>query len=425
MKLGELLSRLDIRSLRAHRDYRLFFWGQFVSLIGSWMQMVAQSLLVYELTGSKLTLGVVAFCANVPVLVLAPAAGWVADRYPRRTVVIVTHVLSMVQAVVLAVLTLSGEIRVEHVYALAVLFGISNCFEMPARHSLVGDMVGRDDLPNAIALNSSMINSTRIVGPALGGWVVLTLGEGLCFTINAASFLAALGTLLMIHPFVAPAPEKRDSPLRQTLDGFAYVRSKRPVLVLLGLLMVASFVNMPYMTLLPAFAERLGNLPDALWTPGDELAMGLLHSMAGVGALAGALSLAARRGSAGLESVLTHSMLVAGVSVTLFAIAPSLPLALALAVPAGWGLMRHLAATNTMLQSIVPDRIRGRVMSFYSWMLVGMAPFAGLAGGALGDRIGEQATVALFGVAGILSALVVRAVLPTIRDETQAMLQER
>lgn len=420
-----MLSRIDFRSLRTHRDYRLFFWGQFVSLIGSWMQMVAQSLLVYELTGSKLTLGVVAFCANVPVLLLAPAAGWVADRYPRRTVVIATHVLSMAQAVVLAALTLSGHIRVEHVYALAVVFGISNCFEMPARHSLVGDMVGRDDLPNAIALNSSMINSTRIVGPALGGWVVLTLGEGMCFGLNALSFVGALVTLLLIRPPVPPAPEKRDGPIRQMLDGFAYVRSKRPVLVLLGLLTIASFVNMPYMTLLPAFAERLGNLAGSAWKPGEELAMGLLQSMAGIGALAGALSLAARRGSEGLEGVLTHSMLVAGIAVSLFAVAPSLPFALALALPAGWGLMRHLAATNTMLQSIVPDRIRGRVMSFYSWMLVGMAPFAGLAGGALGDRIGEQATVALFGVAGVLAALVVRVVLPTIREEARAMLEER
>lgn len=412
----------DTRSLRTHRDFRIYFGGQAVSLIGSWMQGVAQAWLVYRLTDSELTLGAVSFAMNLPVLFLAPAAGWVADRYPRRNVVIVTHVLSMLQALSLAVLTLTGTVQVAHVFVLAVVFGIANAFEMPARHTLVGDLVGRDDRANAIALNSSMINVTRIMGPAMGGWVVLTLGEGLCFTLNALSFVAALVTLFVIAaPPAPPAPAVRESPLRQMVDGFTWVRSKRPIAGLLLLLSVASFMSMPYIVLLPVFAKELGNVAGSFWRPGGEVALGLLQSMAGIGALAGALALS-RHGVRGMGGLVVRSALMAGLSLVVFAISRSLFVSMVLILPVSWALMRHMAGTNTLLQSMVPDAMRGRVMSFYSMMLVGVAPFSALAAGALASRIGAHQTVMLFGGAGALIASAALLVLPKVRAEAQALL---
>jgi MFS family permease len=414
----------DTRSLRRHRDFRIYFTGQAISLIGSWMQGVAQAWLVYRLTNSELTLGAISFAMNLPVLFLAPAAGWVADRYPRRTVVILTHVLSMLQALALAVLTLAGEIRVEHVFVLAVVFGIANAFEMPARHTLVGDLVSRENRGNAIALNSSMINVTRIIGPAMGGWVVYSLGEGLCFAVNALSFVAALVTLFVIHaPPAPPAPAVRESPLRQMADGFAWVRSKRPIAGLLLLLSVASFMSMPYMVLLPVFAKELGGVAvdGVRWPPGGEVALGLLQSMAGIGALAGALALS-RHGVPGLGRVVVRSALMAGISLVVFAISRSLLVSMVLILPVSWALMRHMAGTNTLLQTMVPDAMRGRVMSFYSMMLVGMAPFGSLAAGALASRIGAHATVMVFGGVGALIASVALFVLPKVRAEAQELL---
>jgi len=414
----------DTRSLRTHRDFRLFFCGQFVSLLGSWMQGVAQAWLVYRLTKSELTLGAVGFAANMPVLLLAPIAGWVADRYPRRTVVIWTHVLSMAQAAALAVLTLTGTIRVEHVFVLAVVFGIANAFEMPARHTLVGDLVGREDLANAIALNSSMINVTRIIGPAVAGWVVLTLGEGLCFTVNALSFIAALVTLFMLRVRPLPAPPgKRDGPLRNMIDGFRWVSSRRPIAGLLVLLTAVSFMSMPYMVLLPVFAKELGTAKGALWSPGGEVALGLLSSMAGIGALVGALALSSRRGVEGLGSLVVRSALIAGVSLIVFALSRSLLLSMVLIVPLSFALMRHMAGTNTLLQSMVPDTMRGRVMSFYSMMLVGMAPFGSLAAGAMAERIGAHATVMFFGAVGATAAIAAMLALPKVRAEARGLLQ--
>ncbi len=403
---------VDLRSLRTHPDFRLFFAGQLVSLIGSWMAGVAQAWLVYRLTGSTLTLGAVAFASNLPVLLLSPVAGWVADRYPRRRTVVLTHLLSMAQAAALAALTFSGSVRVEHLFVLAVVFGIANAFEMPARHSMVGDLVGRADVGNAIALNSSMINVTRIVGPAVGGLVISQIGEAWCFLINAASFVAALVTLIRIR-----VPDRTDArpsrgPVRQVLEGLSYVRSQPAIAGLLLLLGIASLVAMPYAVLLPAFADLLA-------ADRGASALGAFQSSAGLGALIGALLLASQTGTGGLGRVVVMSLMIAGLALIAFAGSRWLPLSMLLLVPVGFGLMRHMAATNTLLQTLVPDELRGRVMSFYSMMLVGLAPFGALAAGALAEGIGARWTVAVFGMMGASGALIALSFLPDLRPSVR------
>lgn len=415
---------IDTRSLKGHRDFRLFFGGQFVSLIGSWMQAVAQGWLVYRLTGSELTLGAVSFAMNIPVLLLGPAAGWVADRFPRRRTVILTHVLSMAQAATLAFLALTDRVTVEHVFVLAVVFGIANAFEMPSRQSLVGDLVGRADLPNAIALNSSMINVTRIVGPAIAGVVVATLGEGLCFAVNALSFLVALASLLAIRVPARARPLSTRNPFRQMADGLAYVRSRRPIAALLGLLALCSLMSMPQAVLLPVFAKELGaQSVFGLHPPGGPAALGILQASAGLGALIGALSLASKRGMHGFGGIVVRSAGISGLALIALSASPWLVLSAALLIPVGFGLMRQLAATNTLLQSMAADDMRGRVMSFYSIMLVGLAPFGALLAGAAAEGVGAHWTTAGIGGFGLLIALGAMRVLPGLRGEARELLR--
>lgn len=415
---------VDVRSLKGHRDFRLFFGGQFVSLIGSWMQSVAQGWLVYRLTGSALTLGAVSFASNIPVLLLGPAAGWVADRYPRRKTVIVTHLLSMAQASTLAFLALTDRVTVTHVFVLAVVFGISNAFEMPSRQSLVGDLVGREDLPNAIALNSSMITLTRIIGPAIAGVVVATLGEGLCFSINAVSFLAALASLIAIRVPARPRPLTARNPFRQMADGLAYVRGRRPIAALLGLLALCSLMSMPQFVLLPVFAKELGSQATfGLPAPGGPAALGILHASAGLGALIGALSLASKRGMHGFGGIVVRSIGISGLALIALSASPWLLLSAALLVPVGFGLMRQLAATNTLLQSMAADDMRGRVMSFYSIMLVGLAPFGALIAGASADGVGAHWTTAAIGGVALVIAAGAMRVLPGYRVEARELLR--
>lgn len=416
--------RLDLRSLRDHRDFRLFFLGQFVSLLGSWMQGIAQAWLVYRLSGSELTLGLVATLQNLPALLLGPAAGWVADRFPRRTTILLTHVLSMLQAIVLAWLTLTDRITVPHILVLAVVFGVSNAFEMPSRQTLVTDLVGRADLPNAIALNSSMMNLTRILGPAVAGIIVASVGEGVCFSINAVSFLAAIGTLVVLKVPARMRPRSLAGPLRQMVEGLRYVRGRKPVSGLLLLLGVGSFMAMPQLVLMPVFAKSLGAIPVLGWTPGGPRALGILQAALGIGALSGALTLASRRGVAGFGRIVAGSGLLQGIAIVVFAASNWLPVSTLLLVPIGFGAMRMMIGTNTLLQSMVPDEIRGRVMSFYSMMLVGISPFASMLAGALAEAFGARPTVLLFGVAGASACAYARLRIPALRAEASAMLAE-
>jgi MFS family permease len=397
-----------------HRNYRLFFGGQFVSQVGTWMQSVAQSWLVYRLTGSTALLGLVAFCGQFPVFLLAPVGGVVADRTSRHRVLVVTQVTMMLLAFVLAALTLSGTVRVAHVIWLAAALGVTNSFDLPARHAFVVEMVGREDLLNAIALNSSLINGARIVGPALAGMLIAAVGEGWCFFANGVSFLAVLGGLLAMQdlkPALGSPP--KGSPFAHIVEGFVYIGNAPPVRLLLLMLGLISVMGMPYMTLMPAIADRvLGRGADGV---------GLLMGAIGVGALSGALTLAAKDGLRGLEQWVRRAAVLFSVSLIAFSFSRSFWLSVLLLVPTGYGFMVQMAASNTLLQSMAPDAMRGRVMAVYSMMLMGMTPIGALLAGALAARIGPAHTVGLGAMITLAGAIAFSVRVPRLFGVTGAI----
>jgi MFS family permease len=380
----------------AHRNYRLFFFGQLLSLPGTWIQLVAQSWLIYRLTESPVLLGLAGFAMQFPVFLLAPVGGAVADRMSRHRLLVATQIASALAALALAGLTLSGYVQVWHVFALAATFGVVNAFDIPARQAFVVEMVGRDDLPNAIALNSSVFNAARLVGPAVAGVLVAAASEGWCFLLNGVSYAFVLAALLgmRLPPFAAPV--HTGSMLAHIVQGVRFVRGHLPIRSLLALLGMVSLAGMPYTVLMPVFADRvLGGGPQGY---------GVLMSSAGVGALAGALTLAARRGHAGLGAWVARAAFGFGLGLLAFALSRSFWMSAALLVPTGFAMMVQMASSNTLLQMMVPDALRGRVMSLYSMMFMGMAPLGALLAGALADLIGAPATVALGGAACMTAA---------------------
>jgi MFS family permease len=386
-----------LRALR-HRNYRLFIAGQFLSLIGTWMQSVAQSWLVYRLTGSSTMLGAVSFASLIPVFLLSPVGGAAADRHDRRRIIIAAQSAMMLLAFALAGLTLSGHVRVWQIVALAALSGVANAFDVPGRQSFLVAMVGKVDLMNAIALNSSMFNSARIVGPAIAGVLVAAVGEGWCFFLNGLSFVAVLSSLLRMRVDTARADAALESPIAAILQGFGWVRRTGPVLALLLLLGLSSVAGMPYSVLLPVFADRvLGGGPQAL---------GFLTGASGAGALAGALSLAARRGVKGLGRYVVLASSAFGCALLVFSLSRTLWLSAALLVPVGFSVMVQMAASNTLIQTMVPDSLRGRVMSMYSMVFLGMAPFGGFLAGAVAEWLGAPATVSIGGSVCLLGSAV-------------------
>jgi MFS family permease len=403
---------LAVRALR-HRNFQLFFAGQLISLIGTWMQNVAQSWLVYRLTGSSLLLGSVGFASQFPVFLLAPVGGTIADRHDRRRIVIATQVASMLLAFVLAFLTLTGRVQVWHVFVLAALLGCVNAFDIPARQSFIVDMVGKEDLMNAIALNSSMFNGARVVGPAVAGLLVATIGEGWCFFVNAVSYVAVIAGLLMmrIHCVRRPLTE---SPLETTIEGFRWVKNTAPIRSLLLLLGLLSLVAMPYAVLMPIFADRILH--------SGARGLGILMGFSGVGALIGALLLAAKSGLKGLGRWIVISTAAFGVSLILFSWSRYLWLSALLLVPVGMSLMVEMAASNTLIQSMVPDQLRGRVMAVYSMMFMGMAPFGALFAGVLADRMGAPLTVTVGAVACLGGAAIFGLHLEEFRLEVRPLI---
>ena len=378
------------------------------------MQAVAQSWLVYRLTGSAALLGLVGFSSQIPVFLLAPLGGSVADRYNRHRILLGTQTAAMLLAFVLAGLTLTGRVQVWHIFTLASLLGMVNSVDIPTRQAFAVDMVGREDLINAIALNSSMINGARIVGPAVAGILVASVGEGWCFLINAISFTAVIAGLLLMTVTVQIRVSPPGSALASILEGFRYVRHTGPVRALLLLLGLVSLMGMPYAVLMPVFADQILH--------GGPRGLGLLMGASGIGALIGAVVLAAKEGIRGLGSWIALGAAGFGMSLILFSLSRWFWVSAAMLMPAGFSMMIEMAASNTLIQSLTPDALRGRVMAVYSMMFMGMAPFGSLLAGALAHRIGAPATVMAGGVACIAGAALFRWHLPVLKQEARRMI---
>ena len=397
------------RALR-HRNFRLFLSGQSVSLVGTWMTRLATSWLVYRLTKSALLLGYVAFAGQLLAVLLAPFAGVWVERLDRRKLLVWTQALSAGQSLALAALTLSGHITIWEIIALTMLQGGIDAFDMPARQSFMVQMVGdRTDLSNAIALNSSMVNATRLVGPALAGLIIAWVGEGWCFLLDGVSYFAVIGTLLAMRLNVA-APVRRagETMLGQMREGFSFVRGYLPIRTVLVLFSILSLMYWPYAVLLPIFAGQVLH--------GGAHTLGFLTGAGGLGALSAALVLATQRSAAGLTKGNLLAGILQGVGLIGFGLSHSLPLSMVMMVIVGYGMMTGLAGSNTLLQTLVPEDKRGRVMSYYTMSFIGTAPLGSLLAGWLAHAIGASWTVAATGACALLAAAWYATVLPRMDE---------
>lgn len=397
--------RLLLRALR-NRNYSLFFTGQGLSLIGTWMQSVAMSWLVYRLTNSIFFLGVVGF-SQVPILIAAPFGGVIADKFDRKRILIITQLLSMLQAVIVAALAITGVIQPWHIIILSVLLGTINGFDMPTRQAFVRDLVDNpDDLPNAIALNSLIFNGARLIGPPIAGLLIAFAGEGVCFLINAISFIPVLIAFAVMKIKPLNIPRHNGSILIGLKDGIGYAFGFTPIKIILLLLVFIGLVAMPYVVLLPVFAR------DVL--AGDSKTYGFLMAASGVGAITGALFLASQKNVTRLSSIIVSSMCIFAVSIIVFSISRTLWFSMIMMTLIGFGLMSLIVSLNTLLQTIVDDNKRGRIMSLYSMSFIGLAPFGSLFAGTAAHSIGTPRTVQLCGVLCLLAAALFSRKLPEI-----------
>jgi len=394
------------RALR-HRNFRLFVAGQIVSLVGTWMQNVAQAWLVYRLTHSELLLGTAWFCTQIPVFAFGALGGLAADRHSRHRLVILTQTLSMLQAFVLAALTLSGKVQVWQILTLAVGLGTINAFDMPGRQSLIIEMTSKEDLLNAISLNSAIFNAARVVGPAIAGLLVAAFGEGLCFLLNGVSFMAVIGCLLAMR-LPKFKRQVQDSPWAHLVQGLKYVHGHRAVRTLLGMMAAVTIAGMPAVVLMPFFA-------DDIFHRGSR-GLGILLGAMGVGAVAGTLVLAWRASISGLPKVIFWSALLLGAGFCVFAMSNAFYLSLAIMPVIGYSVMRQMASANTLIQTLIPDEFRGRTMAFYSMTVVGLGPFGSLAAGELAHAYGARVTVLAGGLLAIAAACIFRLRRAAIRE---------
>jgi MFS family permease len=399
---------LAVRALRS-RNYRLFFGGQSISLIGTWMTRIATSWLVYRLTDSPVLLGIVGFAGQAPAFFLGPLAGVWVDRWDRHRTLVVTQILSLLQSFALAALALLHIITIWEIVLLSITQGLINAFDMPARQSFVIQMVEkRADLGNAIALNSSMVNGTRLIGPAIAGVLIAAVGEGWCFLIDGISYIAVIVSLLSMRITVAQAHTPPRKVLAELYEGWRYVVDSVPIRSILLLLALVSLVGMPYTVLMPIFASDILH--------GGAHTLGFLMAASGVGAFASGVSLALRKSIVGLGRMIFLSAAIFGAALAAFSLSRTLWLSLILVPLTGFGMMQQMAASNTILQTIVHDEKRGRVMAFYSMAFVGMAPFGSLLAGFLAARIGAPKTLALGGVLCVAASLWFARQLPKIRE---------
>ena len=396
-----------LRALRS-RNYRLYFFGQGLSLIGTWMTYLATAWLVYRLTHSAVLLGVVGFSGQIPACLLSPLAGVLVDRWSRHRVLVITQVLSMLQSLALAVLTLTHLITIPHIIALSIFQGLINAFDIPARQAFVIELVeGPEDLGNAIALNSSIFNGARLIGPSLAGLMIAATGEGICFLIDGLSYLAVLAAFCGMRLSSAERRAQPRSLLREITEGFTYVFGFQPITAILGLLALVSLAGIPYTVLMPVFAREILH--------GGATTLGFLMGASGLGSLAGALYLASRKTVVGLARLITLATAMFGGSLIAFAMSRVLWLSLLLMLLVGFGMLLQLAASNTIIQTIVAEDKRGRVMSFYAMAFMGVAPFGSLLAGSLAGRIGAPQTLLIGGCGCVVGALLFARELPRLR----------
>jgi MFS family permease len=405
------------RALR-HRNYRLFFGGQSISLVGTWMQQVAMSWMVYRLTNSVLLLGIVGFSGQIPAFFLTPLAGVIADRYNRHRVLIVTQTLAMLQALILSVLVLTNRITVEQIVALSIFLGLVNSFDIPVRQAFTVEMIEeREDLGNAIALNSSMVNAARLIGPSLAGVLIAALGEGICFLLNGVSYLAAIGALLAMKI----APRKIKPPdthvLHELKEGFVYAFNSTPIKFILILLSLVSLMGVPYQVLMPVFARDIFH--------GGSITLGFLMAMSGIGALTGAIYLASRKSVIGLGKIIPMFSGLFGLAVIAVALSGALWFSMPAICVAGFAMMVQMAASNTVLQTIVEEDKRGRIMGLFTMAFMGMVPFGSLLAGSLASKIGAPNTLLLGGTCCVIGALIFVRKLPSLREKIRPIYIEK
>jgi len=406
-----------VRAL-SHRNYRLFFAGQGTSLVGTWVTRVATSWLVYRLTGSAAALGIVGFAGQIPTFLLAPFAGVWVDRWSRHRVLVATQALSMLQSFALAWLTLAGTIDLARILLLSALQGVINAFDTPARQAFVVEMVeDRADLPNAIALNSSMVNGARLVGPSVAGVLIAAAGEGWCFLVDGFSYVAVIASLAMMRVAKAQARGPEMRALQDLRDGVRYVFGFAPIRSVLLLLALVSLTGMPYTVLMPVMASGVLH--------GGPHALGFLMAATGVGALGGAVYLASRRSVVGLGRVVPAAAALFGSGLIAFSLSRSVALSLVLMVATGGGFMVQMASSNTIIQTIVREDMRGRAMAFYTMAFMGTAPFGSLLAGGLAARVGAPRTLLLGGCACILGGAVFARQLPRLRALVRPIYVER
>jgi len=405
-----------LRALR-HRNYRLFFGGQSLSLIGTWMTQVASSWLVYRLTNSALLLGMVSFSGQIPALLLTPFAGVWVDRWDRRTVLKVTQVLAMLQSLALAVMVFSGHENIWYILALTMFQGAVNAFDIPARQTFVVEMIeDRADLPNAIALNSSMMNGARLVGPSIAGAIIAVAGEGYCFLIDGISYIAVIASLMLM--VTKPGEEKIHENLFSSLKaGWQYVIGYDPIRSILALIAFISLVGLPYTVLLPVFASEILH--------GGPNTFGLLTGATGLGAFISAILLAMRKSIVGLGKRMAITSLTFGAALIAFAFSQIFWLSMVLMLLVGFSMMQVIASGNTILQTIVDEDKRGRVMSFYTLAFIGAAPIGSLLAGALANQIGAVPTVIVCGLLCIIASLWFFGRLENIRKIVRPLYVER
>ena len=398
--------RMMFRSFQ-YRNYRLFFGGQSISLVGTWIQRIATPWLVYHLTGSAFLLGLIGFAGQIPTFLLAPFAGVMTDRWNRYHLLIGTQIAAMIQALILAFLYLTGVIEIWHIVILNIFLGCVNAFDVPARQSFVIEMVEKkEDLGNAIALNSSMVNGARLLGPSIAGILIALTGEGICFLLNGISYLFVIASLLMMKVAPGKTNGKKSLVMKELREGISYAFGSAPIKYIIFLLSLVSLMGMQYTVLMPVFAKEILN--------GGSHTFGFLIGASGLGALAGALYLASRKNVIGLFKIIPLAAGLFGLGLIALSFSKLFLLSFAVMIIVGLGMMLQMASSNTILQTIVDDDKRGRIMSFYTMAFMGTAPFGSILAGSLAKIVGVSNTILIGGVTCVLGALVFAYRLPRL-----------